>query len=414
MEQAKAWSERPEWSEEELVAEVRSARRIFVAGSCGFPARLVEILDRHGALQDQHVTCATVPGFGHVPPRVTSGERRVFFASPRGSDDERFVPIQYRRLWDLLAAESFDLVLMRFVSTADGDLRYGLGVDFQPAVLRAGVRLCAEVEEEGPSVANAPVPEVEPVGWITAGPAADLAAMEPGGIERRIGEHVAALVDDGDCLQLGVGSVPDAVLEALSSHRHLGVHSGMVSNGVRRLVERGVVDGSRKSLDQGLCVSGFVLGDEATREWARQEPSLALRPVEYTHDARVLARIEHLVSINSAIEVDLFGQVNAESIQGRQVSGTGGSVDFARGAAISPGGRSIVALPSTAGGRHSRIVPAPFGAPATSLRTDVDFVVTEHGVARLRGEDLLTRARNLASVADPRFRDELLEQVPSR
>ena len=125
----------------------------------------------------------------------------------------------------------------------------------------------------------------------------------------------------------------------------------------------------------------------------------------------MLAQIDRLVSINSAIEVDLFGQVNAESIRDRQVSGTGGAVDFARGAALSPGGRSIVALPSMAGGKHSRVVAAPLRGAVTSLRTDVDFVVTEYGVARLRGEDLLTRARNLASVAHPRFRDQLLEDA---
>lgn len=405
------WTERTAWSEEQVLAEVGRARRIFVAGASGFPSRLVEILDRHGALRDQEVTCATVPGFGHLPPTVSSGRRRVFFASGRGSGTERFVPIQYRRLWDLLGSETFDLVLMRLVSSPDGGLHYGLGVDFQPTVLRPGVRLLAEVEVDGVHVANAPRPEVQPVGWIPAGSTANLETADVGDVAQRIGAHVAGLVEDGDCLQLGVGSVPDAVLAALSSHRALGVHSGMISNGIRELVELGVVDGSRKAIDPGLCVTGFVLGDEATRTWAHREPSLALRPVEYTHDPRVLARVERLVSINSAVEVDLFGQINAETIRGRQVSGTGGSVDFARGAALSTGGRSIVALPSTAGGEHSRIVVAPLAAAVTSLRTDVDYVVTEHGVARLAGEDLLTRARNLASVADPGFRDELLEHA---
>lgn len=406
-----SWSDTPEWSEAEVLDEVRRARRIFIAGACGFPSRLVEMLRRHDVLQDQHVTCATVPGFGHEPPPVASGRRRVFFASPSQSGPERFVPIQYRRLWNLLAGERFDLVLMRLVSDAREELHFGLGVDFQPAVLGAGTHLLAEIEIGGAWVADAPAPALQPLGWIEAGPAPRLASIQPVEVARRIGEHVAGLIDDGDCLQLGVGSVPDAVLDALSSHRRLGVHSGMISNGVRRLVEAGVVDGSNKSIDSGRCVTGFVLGDEQTGRWAQDDESLILRPVEYTHDARVLATIDRLVSINSAIQVDLFGQINSEMLRDRQVSGTGGSVDFARGAAMSSGGRSIVALPSTAGGKHSRIVAAPFDAAATSLRTDVDYVVTEHGVAKLAGEDLLTRTRNLASVADPRFRDELLQSV---
>ena len=404
------WSSQPEQSEQELLSEVERANKVFIAGASGFPSRIVEILERHGALMGQDVTCATVPGFGHAPPTVSSARRRVFFASPgtkRG--EERFVPIQYRRLWDFLAGERFDLVLMRLVAAEDGSLHYGLGVDFQPAVLSPGARLFAEIESGGVFVEDAPRPGIEPLGWIAAGPPTGLESAGPDEVAQRIGHHVAGLVDDGDCLQLGVGTVPDAVLKALSSHRRLGVHSGMISNGVRHLMERGVIDGSRKTLDRGLCVTGFVLGDEATQQWAARERTLALRPVEYTHDARVLAKIERLVSINSAIEIDLFGQVNAESIRDRQVSGTGGSVDFARGAALSSGGRSIVALPSLAGGKHSRIVASPLPGAVTSLRTDIDFVVTEYGVARLAGEDLLTRARNLASVAHPSFRDELLE-----
>ena len=179
------------------------------------------------------------------------------------------------------------------------------------------------------------------------------------------------------------------------------------------LVEAGALTGARKSIDEGRLVAAMVLGTPALYDWASRCDPIDLRGVNYTHDARVIAKLENFVALNSAVEVDLFGQVNSEIVRGRQISGTGGAVDFMRGAGMSPGGRSIVALEATAGGgRFSRIVPAlPEPHAATALRTDADIFVTEYGVAEVRGLDLTERARRLAGIAAPRFRDELEAQV---
>ena len=199
------------------------------------------------------------------------------------------------------------------------------------------------------------------------------------------------------------------MLGALRDKNDLGLHSGILDDGVMELVERGVITGARKTIDRGRHVTAYAMGTPDLYGWLGERADVRFRPVNYTHGAGVLARIDRFVSINSALEIDLAGQVNAEMIRGAQVTGTGGSVDFMRGAAGSRGGRSIVALGATAaGGKVSRIVPRlGDGNAATALRTDVDYVVTEHGVADLRFRPERARAAALAQIAAPEFRDEL-------
>jgi 4-hydroxybutyrate CoA-transferase len=225
----------------------------------------------------------------------------------------------------------------------------------------------------------------------------------------RIGAHVAGIVRDGDCIQTGIGSIPFAVLAALGEKNDLGIHSGILDDAGRRLIESGVVTGKHKTIDRDKVVFPIATGSAEFYAWVGRRPEIELRPVSYTHHVPILARIDNFVSINSAIEVDLNGQLNAEMIGSRQVSGAGGSVDFMRGAALSDGGRSIIAMTSTAaGGKLSRIVPAlAAGTAATALRTDIDYVVTEHGTARLRNRPLAARAEALIEISDPRFRDQL-------
>jgi acyl-CoA hydrolase len=355
-----------------------------------------------------------VSGFADPPPRVAGGRLTVFFRTPDLDAVEgqvRFVPFQYRRLWDHLAALEVDLALLR-VTPPDRHGRYGLGpgVDFVPAVVPRARRVVVQIDPALPRVPGAPwVASSEIDAALEAATPTTIAENRGDQTTRRIAAHVATLIEDGDCLQTGVGALPDAVLGALRDRRGLGCHSGMIGDGVLELVERGALDGSRKSVDRGRVVSGFLLGGQRLYDWAARAPELVLRPVSYTHDAAVLAGIERLVAVNSAIEVDLAGQVNGEVVGGRQVSGTGGSVDFFRGAALSPGGRSIVALPATAaGGSVSRIVARlGEGAVATATRTDVDAVVTEHGVAWLRGASVEERAERLISIADPDHRRSL-------
>jgi len=222
---------------------------------------------------------------------------------------------------------------------------------------------------------------------------------------------VARLIEDGDTIQIGIGKVPAAVLASLRDRRDLGLHGGLVSDEVAELHASGVLTGARKSHERGVVVCTAALGSEAVYRWAGRCPDLRFAPVSHTHDVRVIAQIDRFVAINSVLSVDLSGQANAETVGGRQVSGTGGLLDFVRGARLSKGGRSILALPSTAGGRTSRIVPRlGEGDVVGCPRADADIVVTEHGVAHLRDRSIEERADVLVAIADPAFRDELADQ----
>ena len=229
-------------------------------------------------------------------------------------------------------------------------------------------------------------------------------------VETAIGKYCATLIEDGATLQLGIGSIPDAVLLALKDMRHLGIHSEMFSDGVVDLVEAGVIDGSRKTLHKGKMIATFLMGTRRLYDFVDQNRAVELHPVDYVNDPYVIGKNDRMVSINSCIEIDLTGQVVAETIGSRQFSGTGGQVDFIRGAARSKGGISILAMPSTAArGKKSRIVPFLLpGTAVTTSRNDVDFVVTEFGIARLKGRTLRQRAESLIKIAHPDFREYLI------
>jgi 4-hydroxybutyrate CoA-transferase len=230
-----------------------------------------------------------------------------------------------------------------------------------------------------------------------------------GDIERRIGAHVAELVPDGATLQLGIGAIPAAAAEALRGKRDLGVHTELFTDAVVDLVESGALTGAAKEINRGKIVSAFVLGTQRLYRFVHDNPMVEMRPVDYTNDTAVIRRFTRMVAVNSAIEVDLSGQVVADSIGRRLYSGVGGQMDFIRGAALAEEGRAIIALPSTAaGGTASRIVSSlREGAGVVTTRAHVRTVVTEWGVAELFGRSLAERAHALIAIAHPDFRDEL-------
>lgn len=227
--------------------------------------------------------------------------------------------------------------------------------------------------------------------------------------ERLIGQHIAGLVENGSTLQLGIGAIPNAAAAALRDHRDLGVHTELFSDGVVDLVEAGAVTGAAKSIRRGKIVSSFVVGSRKVYEFVHDNPGVEMHPIDYTNDTSIIRRHDRMVTINSAIEVDLTGQVCADSIGTRFYSGVGGQMDFMRGAALSRGGKPIIALPSTAKGRTiSRIVPTlREGAGVVTSRAHVHYVITEHGVAYLHGRSIRERAQALIAIADPAFREEL-------
>jgi len=296
----------------------------------------------------------------------------------------------------------------------NGTASLGLSADFTPAVLDKAGLVIGEINARQPVPADAPGLPASRLDYalVCDRPVPTLVPSETSDIARRMGRHVADLINDGDCIQLGIGAIPDAALAGLSAKNDLGIHSGMISDGVMNLARAGNITGRNKTLDKGKIVSGVTLGSRRLIEWAGAAPELSVRPVGYTHDSGVIRRIDNFVSINSALQVDLFGQVNADMLEGRQLSGTGGSVDMMRGAALSTGGRSIIALSATArGGKVSRIVAAlPQHTASTALRTDIDYVVTEFGARRIRYLPVQARAEALIEISHPDFQDQLRDE----
>ena len=235
-------------------------------------------------------------------------------------------------------------------------------------------------------------------------------------VELEIGKNCAGLINDGDCLQLGIGSIPDAVLISLKGKKRLGVHSEMFSDGVVELVETGVIDNSAKNFQKGKMLATFLMGTRRLYDFVHDNPMVFMAPATYTNDPLVAGQNDNLVSVNSAIQIDLLGQVCADMIGATQYSAVGGQADFVRAAAISKGGRSIIAMPSTAsGGKISKIVPfLDHGAAVTTSRNDVEYVITEYGVANLRYHTVRDRAASLIRIAHPNFRDQLWDAFEQR
>ncbi len=227
--------------------------------------------------------------------------------------------------------------------------------------------------------------------------------------EGDLARHIAAQVEDGSCIQLGVGNLPEAVLAALRSHRDLGLHTGAVSDGVADLADAGVLTNKYKTIDADMGTAGVLMGGERVRRWAHRNPRLQMRDTAYTHAPEILSGMDRFVAINSGIEVDLTGQINSEVAGGLYMGAVGGAMDFLRGAARSKGGLPILALPSTAKS-NSRIV-AELSGPVSTPRADAGLIVTEHGVADLRGLPLSRRVRRMIDIAAPEHREQLDRQA---
>jgi acyl-CoA hydrolase len=289
---------------------------------------------------------------------------------------------------------------------ADGLVSLGIGVDYVADALPHARTLIAEVNQRMPRTAGAPALPLSAFAATveTDRPLREAPARAPDAVDRAIAERVASLVRDGDTVQAGVGTLPQAVLSALSGHADLGIHTGMITDEVLDLIEAGAVTGARKEIDQGLVITGAALGSSALYEKLARFP-VEFRPASYTHDPAVLARLRSLVAVNSALEVDLLGQVGAELAGDVHVGAIGGQADFSRAASLT-GARSVIALRSQSRS-GSRIVPALAGGVVTTGRPDVDAVVTEHGIAHLTGCTAAERGRRLIAVAAPPYRESL-------
>ena len=300
----------------------------------------------------------------------------------------------------------------------DGYCSCGISVDYTLPAARCAKRVIAQVNPRMPRTHGDTflhVSEIDAFVEIEE-PVLELAIPKIGEVERAIGENCAKLVRDGDTLQLGIGGIPDAVLLFLKGKKDLGIHSEMISDGVVELIEAGVITNKRKTLHPGKTVVTFLMGTKRLYDYADDNPSIYMCGVDYVNDPFVIAGNDNLISINSCIQVDLQGQVAAESAGLSQISGIGGQTDFVRGARRSKGGKSIMAIASTAKkGTVSKIVPfLDEGAAVSTSRTDVDYVVTEFGIAALRGKSLKQRATALIRIAHPDFRKGLREEYEKR
>ena len=401
---------------------LRPGMTVFIQCASGEPSSLLQALAAAPeASAGVHYVGCFIPGINRIDPASFHPNARLtsFFvfgdiARSHVAGKVRFLPLHYSGIWDYLAGLEIDIALIQ-VTPPDraGRCSLGVSVHFVPAALHRAKVIVAEVNAAMPRPAHSYGIRYDRLDYVveTDRPLVALATGDLPPEVRRIGAHVAGLIDDGDTIQIGIGKVPAAVLAALRDRRDLGLHGGLVSDEVADLHDAGVITGARKSRDVGAMVCTAALGSARVYDWAGRCADLRFAPVSYTHDVRVLGDIDNFVAINSVLSVDLSGQANAEMLDGRQVSGTGGLLDFVRGARLAKGGRSILALPSTAGaGKSSRIVPRLGAGDMVSCpRADADIVVTEHGIARLRDQSVDERAEALIAIADPAFRRELAQ-----
>jgi acetyl-CoA hydrolase len=303
-----------------------------------------------------------------------------------------------------------DVLLIQVRPLLHGGYTLGVIADFTQAMIQRARLVIALLNPALPAVVGDAYVDAADIDILVDGDERliDMPDPVPSEVERAVARQVAALIPDQATVQLGVGTLPAAVAEALGGHRGLGVHSGVVSDVLVDLVERGVVTNAHKGRDAGRTVTGGLFGTQRLRDFAASSGLIDMRCADYTHQLAVTASLSKFHTINSAIEIDLTGQVNSEVAGGRYLGAVGGQVDFVRAGVASAGGRSIIAFPSaTPDGKHSRIVASLGDRPVTTARSDVDVIVTEHGAAHLRGASLRERTTRLVAIAHPDHRESL-------
>ena len=406
---------------EEAVKHIKSGNRVATPHAAGEAIHMMKALvDNKEAYRDVEI-CQMLPMTGalYAKPglekhfrsnsQFVGGMTRETIKLGHGDYTPCYFS-QIPRLWERTLP--LDVAIVH-VSSPDrhGYCSCGVSVDYSLHMARNAKIVIAQVNRHMPRTLGDTFIHISQMDYIVEHdePLTQLPPPVITDVEKAIGENCAKLIKDGDCLQLGIGSIPDAVLLFLKTKKHLGIHSEMFSDGVVELVESGVIDNSKKNIYNGKMVATFLMGTQRLYDFVDDNPSVYMAPATFTNDPYIAGQNDNLVSINSCVQVDLLGQVCSETIGSAQFSAVGGQVDFVRAAAISKGGRSIIAMPSTAaGGKVSKIVAAiDEGAAVTTSRNDVEYVITEYGIANLRYYTIRERARALIEIAHPEFRDEL-------
>jgi 4-hydroxybutyrate CoA-transferase len=406
----------------EAVAAIHSGQTVYVHGASATPQVLLDALVARAAdLRDVCMVHLHIEGRGpHLAPEMAGHFRHLaLFIGPnaRTAVNEgraEYVPTFLSDVPHLFRRRivPLDAVLINVTPPdAHGYCSLGTSVDATLAAVESAGMVIAQLNRAMPRTLGDSFIHVDRIdlGVEVDEPPIDHPLNHIGEVEQRIARNVADLVPDGAVIQMGIGAIPSAVGLALISRRDLGVHTEMFTDVMVDLVESGAITGRRKEIDQGKIVAAFMMGTQRLYRFVDDNPMVEMRPVDYTNDTAIIRRLRRMTAINSAIEIDLTGQVCADSIGTRFYSGIGGQMDFVRGAALAEDGRAIIALPATAkGGTESRIVPfLREGAGVVTSRGHVQTVATEYGVAELHGRSVAERARSLIAIAHPDFRDEL-------
>ncbi|MDZ7772649.1 MAG: acetyl-CoA hydrolase/transferase C-terminal domain-containing protein [Balneolaceae bacterium] len=406
---------------EEAVSCINSGDRVYIHSVAAAPRRLIEaMVARAPELKDVEIVQLHTEGEAPYarPEYAGTFYTNALFVGPNlreavNEGNADYLPVFLSEVPHLFRRGILPLdVAMVQVSPPDrhGYCSLGTSVDASRAAVQTAHRVIAQVNPQMPRTHGDGIFHVSRFDAMVEvdEPLPEHPPPEPDETEKKIGSNCASLIEDGATLQMGIGAIPNAVLQALGSHRDLGIHTEMFSDGVIDLVEKGVITGRRKKKHPEKIVAGFVMGSQRLYDYVDDNPGVAMLDIEYVNDSAVIRKNPKVTAINSAIEVDLTGQVCADSIGTRQYSGVGGQMDFIRGASLSEGGKPIIALPSATAKGISRITPfLKQGAGVVTTRAHVHYVVTEYGIANLYGKNLHQRARALIDIAHPEHREEL-------
>jgi 4-hydroxybutyrate CoA-transferase len=414
---------------EDAVSVIKSGDRVYISGNAATPYVLLNALaSRKDELEDVELAHVLLLGEDPLSRPEMEGHFRhnSLFVGPadrKAINEGRadYIPIFLHQIPGLIYSGQMPLnVTMLHLSPPDehGFMSFGVEVLASKAAAEKAQIVIAQVNEEMPRVLGDSFIHVSRVHKIVE-ISEDLPQLERSPfteVERKIGHFIAELIEDGSTLQLGIGGIPDAVLSALKERRDLGIHTEMVSDGVMEAIEAGIITGAKKTFHPNKVILTFILGSKTLYDFSDNNPVFEAHPTDYTNHPFNVSRNENMIAINSAIEVDITGQVCSDSVGTYIYSGFGGQVDFIRGAAHSKGGKPIIALPSTAKNDEiSRIVPfLKKGAGVVTTRADVKYVVTEYGVANLHGRNLQERTVALINIAHPKFRPDLIKEAKSR
>ena len=421
-------------SADEAVKLIKSGDTVVLAHAVAEPVSIVDAMVANKHLyKDITVSHMVTLGKGEYAKPENSDVFRYegWFTSPsvrnsivEGHGD--FIPVFFHEIPSLIRRDILHVDVMMVTVTPPDEHGYcnvGVSSDYTMQGIKSARVVLAEINDQVPTVfgnAYVHVDEIDAmVEFNRPLPESKPAVIGP--VEEAIGKNCASLINDGDTLQLGIGAIPDAVLAQLGDKKHLGIHSEMIADGVVDLFEKGAIDCSQKGIDEGKMVVTFLMGTKKLYDWCDNNPMVELREVDYVNHPMTVCNLKNLVCINACVQIDFMGQIVSECIGTKQISGVGGQVDFICGASMAKDGnaRAIIAMPSVTvkkdGSMISKIVPfIDHGAAVTTSRCDADYVVTEYGIAKLKGANLKDRARQLINIAHPDFREDLKVQFKER